>query len=229
MGWHDAALYVMARILASASRGRLSLRKYYFISQPVPRQPLLPPQRGRAFSVCRVGSEHPLTASFPRPAQVIARRFRDGASCFLASRDDRLAGFLWLQSATYYEDEVRSQFIPLPARKAVWDFDVHLEEIHRASFAFARLWDAANAFLRDSGVEWSLSRVSAFNAVSLNSHMRLGARPIGSACYVTGRAWQLMLSDVPPYVHFSRNGDSVPRIELKADTARRPKYGRFVR
>jgi hypothetical protein len=213
----DVALYTLARLLSWSSRGRVRLLKYYFLAQPVPDGLLLPPQRGRDIVVQRVRADHPLIASLPRPAPVVARRFRDGAACFLATKNGALVGFLWLQAPIYDEDEVRSRFVPLPEGRTVWDFDVHLEEAHRASFAFARLWDAANAHLRECGVAWSVSRVSAFNPMSLHSHRRLGARRVGSAVYVSGRRWQLTVSDLRPRLHFSRDPNKAPRIELHAD------------
>lgn len=227
MGWKDGALYIIARIISGISRGRAELRKYYFVSQPIPDRPLLPAKRGASTVVGQVDSQHPLVSRFPRPAQIVAQRFARGALCFLATQDDHFVGFLWLQRGGYLEDEVRCLFTPLPANQVAWDFDVHVEPEYRNGFVFARLWDTANDFLREAKVKWSVSRISAFNAGSINSHLRLGAFPIGSACFLCLGHFQLSLSSIAPFMHFSAGDRSIPEISLVADPSRRKRYGRF--
>jgi len=228
-GWADGCVYVAARAIQTLSLGRAELRKYYFVSQPIPEAPLLPKNRGASIVVERIDRQHPLVGSFPRPAQVITDRFDNGATCFLATKNGEFVGFLWLQAGSYREDEVRCLFKPLPAERAIWDFDVHIEPAYRSSFAFARLWDTANQYLRDSGVCWSVSRISAFNAGSINSHARLGAFPIGAACFLKGRTWQLTLSLSPAFFHFSGGERAVPQISLPAAPEYRRRYRRFSR
>jgi len=228
MGWSDGLLYLAARAVRSITLGRVELRKYYFVSQAVAERPLLPKNRGATITVERIDRSHPFISRFPRPAHVIAARFDSNAECFLATKDDEFVGFLWLQRGTYREDEVRCLFMPLPAAETVWDFDVHVEPTHRSSFAFARLWDTANQYLRDTGITWSVSRISAFNPGSINSHARLGAFPIGSAVFLNGREWQLMLSPLSS-VHFSCGEKSVPEIAMAATLESRKPYRRFNR
>src|SRR3546814_8885793 len=61
-----------------------------------------------------------------------------------------------------------------------WSSDVCSSDLaQRSGPAFGRLWDEANAFLRQQGVACSWSRISAFNPASLASHARLGARIAG--------------------------------------------------
>jgi len=228
LGWGDGMLRVAARFLSSISDGKIELRKYYFVSQPVSAEPLLPANRGLSIVVKQTDRQHPLVRRFPRPPQVIAARFINGARCFLATKDDNFVGFLWLQQGSYLEDEVRCRFTPVPEQRAVWDFDVHVEPDHRSGLAFARLWDTANRFLREASIEWSVSRISAFNPESINSHSRLGAFPIGSACFINGRRWQILLSGMSPYFHLSMDEKNVPEILLKADPSHRKSYSRFL-
>ena len=211
----DVGLYLLARLIGKLTGARVELRKYYFFAQPVADEPLLPPHRGHAIRVQLADRHHPVVSSFPRPRQVIERRFDDRALCFVATKAESFVGFLWLQAPSYLEDEVRCRFTPLPSNQAVWDFDVHVEEPHRASLAFARLWDTANDYLRENGVRWSVSRISAFNPASLNSHRRLGAYPMSSACFISGRKWQLLLSGSPPYLHFSTGPHRIPEMRLR--------------
>lgn len=227
MGWSDSPLYLAAWMIHKMSRGRVALRKYYFVAQPILAQPLLPPGRGCSIAVDCIDDDHPLVSQFPRPPQVIACRFASGSLCFLASKENRFVGFLWLHLGSYREDEVRCVFTPLPSGRSVWDFDVHVEPEHRSSFAFARLWDTANHFLRERDIEQSLSRISAFNLGSINAHVRLGAFPVASACFLNGRRWQLLLSGTYPYVHLSDSEDKIPEIRLLGNASRIKRYSRF--
>ncbi len=227
MGWKDGALYTIARIIHSISWGHAELRKYYFVSQPIPDNLLLPAKRGASIVVNQVDSRHPLVSRFPRPAQIVAQRFARGALCFMATKDDQFVGFLWLQRGGYLEDEVRGLFTPLPANQVAWDFDVHVEPEYRSGFVFARLWDTANGFLREAKVKWSVSRISAFNPGSINSHLRLGAFPIGSAYFLCLGRFQLSLCSVAPFIHFSDGDTRIPEIALPANPSRSKRYSRF--
>src|SRR5437870_8914756 len=64
MGWHDGALYLLSRALEVISRHHFALRKYYFVSQPVGDDPLLPPRRGSQFRLQWIDQNHPLVAAF---------------------------------------------------------------------------------------------------------------------------------------------------------------------
>src|SRR3546814_2078183 len=48
---------------------------------------------------------------------------------------------------------------PAPAGEASWDFDVYVVPAQRSGPAFGRLWDEANAFLRQQGVACSWSHL----------------------------------------------------------------------
>jgi hypothetical protein len=228
MGWKDGALYLMARVVRRASGGWVELRKYYFVSQPIPDQPLLPANRGTSIAVSGVDRDHPLVSRFPRPPHIIAQRFARGALCFLATKEERFVGFLWLQRGGYLEDEVRCLFTPMPGTEVIWDFDVHVEPEYRSGLVFPRLWDTANRFLREANIKWSVSRISAFNPGSINSHVRLGAYPIGSACFLSIGRWQLLLCTSAPYIHFSGAEERIPEIVLAADPGHCKRYDRFT-
>ena len=215
-GWRDAPLYAAERVLARATNGRIRLIKYYFVAQPVPSGPLLKKGRGANIEIRDIGPGDPSIAVMPRPADVIGMRFSQGAQCLGAFLDGTLIGFIWLLVGPYQEDEVRARFEPLPVRRAAWDFDVYVDARKRMSFALARLWDGANERLRSSGVEWSISRISAFNRASIAAHSRLGARVLGSAIFIQGGRWQAMASTVAPYLHLSRRPQAFPVIGLTA-------------
>jgi hypothetical protein len=149
---------------------------------------------------------------------VIARRFAEGAVCFVARSGERFAGFIWLQLSPYEEDEVRCRYVPTPGATTAWDYDVYVVPEFRMSRAFLRLWDAANAHLRQNGVAWTLSRISMFNPSSLGAHARLGVRPTGTAVFVRFGAVELAFFSMAPYVHFSRTMAKRPVVTLRAPT-----------
>ena len=191
----DALLYRIARVAQRLSARRIRIVKYHLTAQPVAPTPLLSAPRSGTLRVERIDANHPLyailLAQSPRPPAVIRARLAHGAVCFAALKADTLLGFLWLKHEAYEEDEVHCLFLPRPAAQAAWDFDVWVHPAHRASRVFLRLWDTAFAYLRARGVQWTMSRVNAYNPDSLNAHGRLGAVTLGTAtfCCIGERQW----------------------------------------
>lgn len=219
LGLPSALLWGTARAISMASADRWRLIRYRFVAQPVAAGPLAPEGRRSALVIRRVDAGDSLVAQFPRPPAVIAERFRMGAVCLAAEIDGRFAGFLWIKESQYPEDEVRCVYRIEPAADAVWDFDVYIEPAFRFGRTFARLWDAANAWLRERGYRWSLSRISAFNPDSLAAHRRLGTRIVGSATFIrVGRA-QIAFLDRAPFMHVGWRDEQAPTFRLRPPSA----------
>lgn len=216
LGWVNGCAYLLARLLSVVSFNRVALQKYYFVAQPVAHKRWLSLRRGNSIVVQRVLPSDPVVHAFPRPPAVVAARFAQEGICLAASKDDEFIGFLWLTLGPYQEDEVRCRYIPLPENHTAWDFDVFLHPEHRIGIAFLKLWDEANAFLAARGVAWSLSRISAFNGNSINSHGKMGARRIGAAVFLSIGGWQLSCASVSPRVFFSTSRDRFPVFALDA-------------
>jgi hypothetical protein len=212
-GPFDGALYVIHRALNSVGG---ALLHYDYVAQPVASQPLLSGTRGRSIAVRLVSVDDPVLLQMPLTPDVIARRAAQGAICFGAFKGEAMIGCLWLCLGPYEEDEVRSRFLPAPAGLVSWDFDVYLAPDHRLGPGFARLWDTANAYLRERGVRWSVSRISAFNRRSLAVHARLGTRRLGSAVFLCLGRIQLAFSSIPPRFHLSRGPGHIPVFVLDA-------------
>lgn len=213
LGQFNAFLYGMDRLLSRLGDA-VRIYRYYLVAQPVSDRPLLPARRGRTIDVERLEIGHPGFGGLPLGKDVIAYRFAQDAVCFGAFQDGEIKGCLWLCLGPYDEDEVRCRFMHLPESETAWDFDVYVCPDARVGFAFGRLWDEANAFLRERGVSWSMSRISAFNPGSLAAHTRLGARRVGSAIYLKLGGWQVTMADVAPYMHISTGPTSVPRLRV---------------
>jgi GNAT superfamily N-acetyltransferase len=222
LGWTDAILYAFRTLLARSTRS-VRIIRYDILAQPVPEGPLLPPGRGRSIEVRRIHEGDPCFARLPLTGPVIRYRYGQNAICLVACRDGDVLGCLWLCLDGYDEDEVRCRFVPCPEDATAWDFDVYVHPDHRASLVFARLWDEANAFLRERGIRWSASRISPFNPRSMSSHLRLGAiRRARLTALCVGR-WQLIVSSLRPRVHLSFRRGAVPEFRVEAPArAERP-------
>jgi hypothetical protein len=217
MGTGNALLYAASRMLDRAFGGRVRIVKYIFVSQPVePLAAQLPAGSG-VFTLAFIGPQSPLFAEVERPSTVIAARYAQGARCLAAtSADHKLAGFLWYVTGAYDEDEVRARFLPEPAGAAAWDFDVTILPRYRMGRLFAYLWRRAAEELAAAGVKHTLSRISAFNAMSMASHRRLQARTVGKALFLCLGRIQVMTSTVGPRWHLSWRDDQRPVMAIVA-------------
>ena len=195
-----------------------SVERYYVVAQPVPARALLPERRGKNISVHLIKTDHPLLASLPRPQEELARRFSGGAVCFLAMRDEQIVGYLWVTQSPYREPVHRCEFDPCPSRQIAWDFDMWIQPDERLGLAFVRMWDRCNSYLRERGVTWTCSRVSAFNSASLRSHARLGMRVMHTLTYLTAGSLELLVADVAPFLALSVR--RFPNIALVAPLVR---------
>ena len=217
LGWWNTVLYLVRKSLHSISPN-LNLYKYYIIAQPVPENSLLA-NRHSAINVCPVAEQEYNFDWFPRPAENIRERYRQGAICLVAFKGEDAIGCLWLQLGPFIEDEVRCCFIPLPSNSAAWDFDVYVQPSHRIGRAFAYLWEAANERLRQAGIQWTMSRIDAFNPTSIQVHQRLGAQKIASAIFLCFGAYQLLFANISPYIHLSSRLGHFPKMPISSPTS----------
>ncbi|MGC1818302.1 MAG: hypothetical protein WA900_11700, partial [Casimicrobiaceae bacterium] len=79
MGVVDALLYAMSRAATAMSGGRMSIVKYYFVSQPIQGASGPAEVRTGRFTLDWAHAGSSLFAQVSRPPQVIARRFEQGA------------------------------------------------------------------------------------------------------------------------------------------------------
>jgi hypothetical protein len=215
LGWCTRMLYVLSVALRRFCPF-LSIEKYYVVAQPVATRSLLPEKRGKNISILQIDSDHPLISQLPRPRDEIARRFAGGARCFLASRGDRIIGHLWVTLSPYREPTHRCEFAPQPPGRIAWDFDMWIAPDERLGLAFSKLWDQCNAYLRERGIAWTCSRVSAFNAASLKSHERLGMRIMHSLLHVGAGPLEMVIADVAPFFALSFSRHTFPAIKVTA-------------
>jgi hypothetical protein len=213
-------LYTLDRALSTLSGGRCRFFKYYLVIQPVPAHPLAALPRSSRTRIYQALPMDDIIQKFPRPADVIARRFRDGAVCFVAETAGNLVGFIWIRLDRYDEDEVRCEYVLDPIGEVAWDFDAYVAPEFRMSRAFVQLWEAANEYLRRHSYLWTASRISAFNPASMASHKRFGAEHRHTALFLVVGAFQLALLSLRPYVHMSAGQASRPALVLHAASKR---------
>ena len=188
---------------------------YLFTAQPVSTHGLMGRAPSRSIRIEAIPRQRYDHRWFPRPADVINSRFEQGAICFVAFKDNDPVGSLWLVSGKYNEDEVACCFLPQPENSVAWDFDVYVTPELRASRLFGYLWDAAFQWLRQHGYSWTMSRIDAFNAASVRTHARLGAKTIGQGLFLVVGRLQLSAFSVKPFVHIHWRGARPPRVRLR--------------
>jgi GNAT superfamily N-acetyltransferase len=215
LGIANAVLYSVSRVLRLVT-GRDMLRYYLFTAQPVSERPLIRVSGRRQVRVDIVAPENYRLAWFPRPAHVIADRFRQGGLCFAAFKGDEAVGCLWLARDEYREDEVACRFVPQPAHLAVWDFDVYVKPEHRGGRVFAYLWDEAFQWLKDNGYRWTMSRIDGFNPASIRAHRRLGARVMGRGIFFVAGKLQISFFTVRPFVNLCWGRRHPPKVRVRA-------------
>ena len=215
LGWFTGTLCLVAIALRRFCPF-VSIEQYYVVAQPVPARRLLPEKRGKNILVLQIDHDHPLISQLPRPRDEIVRRFAGGALCFLATRADRIIGHLWVTQSPYREPFHRCEFVLRSPGQTAWDFDMWIAPDERLGVAFARLWDQCNSYLRERGVTWTCSRVSAFNPASLKAHERLGMRVMHSLICLGVGPVQLLIADVAPFLALSFSPRTLPVIEVTA-------------
>lgn len=217
LGPVGACAYTLHRALLKIGGG---FYLYYFVAQPVGKIPLLTKGRGQSITVRQIDFDRAWHfGDLPLTPAVVSFRQKQGSVCLGAFNKKDVVGCLWLCLGPYQEDEVRCRMVPAPPGKVSWDFDVYVRPENRLGPVFARLWEAANQYLGQHGISWSVSRISAANRKSLAAHGRLGAKRIGGALFLRIGSWQLFISSLRPFVHLSLRPTSVPAVVVQAPTA----------
>lgn len=216
LGLANGLLATFARSLDRTSGGRCRLFKYYFVAQPVPSDRSIAVDKPSKTRIYRASADDSIIQQFPRPTLNIVRRFADGAVCHVAVRGDKLVGFIWIKQDSYQEDEVRCHYVLRPSTQLAWDFDAYVAPEFRMSRAFSQLWQAANAYLRDLGRRWTISRISAFNAESLRSHRRLGLTHLHTGYFLVLGSVQISIFSCRPYVHVATGRSRGPELVFTA-------------
>lgn len=213
-GWAVTLLFVVHRVLGKLSGGRARIVPYAIVAQPIGAGAYAAVRDDPSTVVCTATAHDPLVAAFPRPAAINARRWANGATCHLVAVKGQFAGTIWIQRGAYDEDEVRCRYVLADPATCVWDFDVFVEPRYRLGRTMGRLWKAVDGELAAQGVKWSFSRISRFNAESMQSHARLGAVVTGHACFLALGGLELGWFSGPPRFSCAWNASRTPIVHL---------------
>lgn len=213
LGLGLGVFYLLQRALRRLTGNRLDLGWHWLMTQPVPAGTLLDErwQRGidvRPLDLAAAGRHGALSQ-----AGDLDRRAARGDICIAAFQGGQLAGHLWLSFAGFDDEETRCSFRPVAG--GAWDFDLSVRPASRGGPVFAALWDAAASVLRERGCRWSASRVSAVNDLSLRSHRRLGAQPVGWFLVLRLGACRVILASMAPRLRFTGPRTPYARVDVR--------------
>jgi hypothetical protein len=225
LGATNVLYYGMDRFLRMFSSD-IRVYRFTLFALRVSDVPALPPHRGKSIDVHEVSSMDPVLVDLATDLSEDVLRFRNeqNAICFAAFAKGEVIGCIWVCFGTYYEDEVRCRFSPLSTQGACWDFGLYIKPEYRNSVAFAKMWNAVKQYLQTRGVCWSMSRISAFNPRSIKSHARAGAVSLGDVTFFCAGPYQLTVSRLRPFWHFSQDTDSIPHFCLEPPGENESKY-----
>jgi hypothetical protein len=222
-------LYWFGRLLDKLTFGHARLHIYLFCAQPIGSGAFAAMRDDPNTVVQPVPPDSPLVAHFIRPPEVIRHRFAAGTTCYAATVKGEFAGHIWLASGFFDEDEVRCRYVFPANQPIVWDYDVYIEPRYRLGRTLGRLWKGVDAALDAQGIHWSVSRISLFNAASIQTHERLGAVYLTTGVFVVIGPLQLSIFSQAPYLHVGVRPAHRPALTLQppkiltpVDTTRRP-------
>lgn len=214
LGLVNGAAYYVSVALDRLTGGWARLVKYDLVTQPLDFPRAVPRHWGQTIQIREIFDGDPLLQEMAHSPDTMAWRFRQGARCLAALKEDRLVGFLWFVEGPYEEDEVCCTFRPQPHGYAAWDFDIYVFPRYRLGPVFSVLWAAACDALTARGHVSTASRISAFNPASLAAHRRLGALLVGKALFLRFGHVQVMFATLPPRLHVRGRKGRRPVIDV---------------
>ena len=135
-----------------------------------------------------------------------------------------MIGYVWFSFGKYFEDEVRCIYILDPADESVFDFDLFLFPEHRMGLGFTIIWEEANKYLRNRGINQTFSRLTQSNITSKKAHKHLKWKRCGSAFFLKAWHFELMFATISPYLGFSLRDSGRITIKLSADILKKQMY-----
>lgn len=179
--------------------------RYRIVSVPVAGMPVMP----RGHTARRIEQRELAKYAIDADARVQAARFAAGLACIAAFSGDDLVAVNWLGTGQYDEDEVRVRY-RLPA-DAAWDTGLWVVPERRLGRAFASVWAGTAEWLRDQGLNRTMSRIADYNTPSLQSHFRMGATEVARLAVLSMSGVQLGFGAQPLLTR-----SAVPLVDLQA-------------
>lgn len=190
--------------------------------QPIPNKPLLPASMTKSFECREIKRGDPVLAHMHPPLEIIEFRFNQNAICLGVFKKEEFIGYIWFNFGQYIEDEARCLYLLEPKGKSVFDFDLYLFPEHRFGLGFMVIWEEANKFLRQRGIQQSFSRLTSYNIASKKAHDHLEWKHVGQAYYLKLWGFEFMLATISPYLGFSFRESGRIELKLNAHTLKKP-------
>jgi hypothetical protein len=200
LGLGSALSYLCSKFLRKIN-SQFDLHHSRFYAQPVCQRARVSAKRRALYQFEIMEKYSSVLKPLNRSKQVLDMRFKQGAICLVVKKDDVFVGCIWLLRNQYSEDQFRAiyQF----NNNMVWDFDAFILPQKRLTPAFAVLWDRVDEWMEEHNIDFSLSRISAYNTSSIHSHQSAGANPIGWALTIVLSNWQISIASIKPKLHLS--------------------------
>lgn len=123
-------------------------------------------------------------------------RFAEGLQCLATfDRNGALAGVSWMGKRSHEDPQYGVRYL-LPAN-AAWDTGLWVPEDKRMTRAFSAVWAAMGEWLAREGLDCTISSIADYNAASIASHRRLGARRLRTITVLRLGALQLTMGARP--------------------------------
>ena len=215
-GLFGGSLYVVDRVLGMLS-ARTRLYYHYWMVQPIANKPLLPEKYLEEVTIRKVEQGDPLLERMPIRPEILRSRFEQNAICLALFMKGDFAGFIWFCFGRYEEDEARCTFVLEPEKESVFDFNLYLFPKYRGGIGFLALWDCASRYLRERGIRYSYSRLTAYKQRSAKSHSHFGWKRLGTAVVLRLWALEVIFASRAPYIYVSLKDSSRLPIKLTAE------------
>jgi hypothetical protein len=189
--------YYCSRVLGKLQLG--SAYRYVFVELESGRLPAMP----RGYELRELMAEDADLKVVMPLAHVRAWRFDQGCRCLAVYRGEHMAGLAWMVPTRFLEDEVRAEYL-VPADGS-WDLGMEVFPAFRGSRAVLAVLAALAVTMAQTGSKRTISRIADHNVASLNAHVKLGCRIVGTAFILRIGTLQFTLSHMLglPHVSFS--------------------------
>jgi hypothetical protein len=189
--------YYCSRVLSLLHLG--SAYRYVFVELEYGRLPAMP----RGYDLRELTADDADLKTVMPLSHVRAWRFNQGCRCLAVYRGDQLVGLAWMVPTAFLEDEVRAEY--QVQADSCWDLGMEVLPAFRGSRAVIAVLAALGIAMGRADSKRTISRIADHNIASLNAHVKLGCRIVGSAFIIRIGKVQLTLSRMLglPHVSFS--------------------------
>lgn len=206
IGTIGLASYAMA--YASTKMRHVSYMRYKLIALSADSLPDMP--RGYSFRELGADELAGFTINIDRAAQ--AERFEQGMICLgTFDRAGALIGIIWLARRIHSEGDLHLRY-HLP-ENAAWDTGLWIPEDKRMGRAFSAVWGSVKQWLRQEGLEWSMSSIADYNISSILAHRRLGSVRLRYIVVLRVGRMQMTIGARPKFCVIGKT--RMPSVDLK--------------